>query len=144
MTSRCSLSSNAQRWVLVSFYLCWFHGAFCICEALLFVCVCVCARVRVLMYAWHVCICSEAVHGFPFYPLYYPIQHKSAKSWLFFRSSNYVSNLFANSRKLHVIFNWLKRIAFTNFSDSRFTQQELPACKPILTPRWVSFIIAHF
>lgn len=22
-------------------------------------------------------------------------------------------------------------------SDSRFTQQELPACKPILTPRWV-------
>lgn len=25
------------------------------------------------------------------------------------------------------------------FSDSRFTQQELPACKPILTPRWVIF-----
>lgn len=23
-------------------------------------------------------------------------------------------------------------------SDSRFTQQELPACKPILTPQWVS------
>ena len=24
-------------------------------------------------------------------------------------------------------------------ADSRFTQQELPACKPILTPGWVSF-----
>ena len=23
------------------------------------------------------------------------------------------------------------------FSDSKFTQQELPACKPILTPKWV-------
>lgn len=23
------------------------------------------------------------------------------------------------------------------FSDSKFTQQELPACKPILTPQWV-------
>jgi hypothetical protein len=22
---------------------------------------------------------------------------------------------------------------------SKFTQQELPACKPILTPKWVSF-----
>jgi len=46
--------------------------------------------------------------------------------------------------KLHGILNGLKQIAFTKFSDSRFTQQELPACKPILTPRWVSFIIAHF
>lgn len=136
MTSRYSLLSNARR-ALVSFYLVDFMGLFVFVKPF---CLCVC----VLMYAWHVCICSEAVHNFPFYPLYDPIQHKSAKSSLFFRSSNYVSNLFANSRKLHGIINGLKRIAFTIFSDSRFTQQELPACKPILTPRWVSFIIAHF
>lgn len=27
-----------------------------------------------------------------------------------------------------------------NSSDSRFTQQELPACKPILTPKWVRIL----
>jgi len=38
---------------------------------------------------------------------------------------------------VHVIFMELKMFRF--LSDSKFTQQELPACKPILTPRWVSF-----
>lgn len=28
--------------------------------------------------------------------------------------------------------------AIFSSSDSRFTQQELPACKPILTPKWVT------
>jgi hypothetical protein len=26
-------------------------------------------------------------------------------------------------------------------TDSKFTQQELPACKPILTPKWVSLTV---
>jgi len=25
-------------------------------------------------------------------------------------------------------------------TDSKFTQQELPACKPILTPKWVGLL----
>ncbi|KAH9625787.1 hypothetical protein KSS87_006031 [Heliosperma pusillum] len=45
------------------------------------------------------------------------------------------------SKKPKCIFVMLLRIGFDNFNlfaaDSRFTQQELPACKPILTPAWV-------
>lgn len=38
----------------------------------------------------------------------------------------------------------LRKFPFSIFPlDSRFTQQELPACKPILTPRWVR-ILSHF
>ncbi|KAM5575635.1 hypothetical protein ABKV19_014542 [Rosa sericea] len=29
-------------------------------------------------------------------------------------------------------------------TDSRFTQQELPACKPILTPKWVVEIVDRY
>lgn len=32
-------------------------------------------------------------------------------------------------------------LAYFYLSDSRFTQQELPACKPILTPAWASSLI---
>ncbi|THG15733.1 hypothetical protein TEA_008669 [Camellia sinensis var. sinensis] len=32
---------------------------------------------------------------------------------------------------------WVLRTSGLSFSNSRFTQQELPACKPILTPGWV-------
>lgn len=39
------------------------------------------------------------------------------------------------------LYNELNRSFSISPSDSRFTQQELPACKPILTPRWVSFLL---
>ncbi|CAA2967474.1 ALA-interacting subunit 1-like [Olea europaea subsp. europaea] len=38
----------------------------------------------------------------------------------------------------NLVCDWLKYFfVFIISSDSRFTQQELPACKPILTPKWV-------
>lgn len=40
--------------------------------------------------------------------------------------------------------NLLLYDSFFSLSDSKFTQQELPACKPILTPKWVSFTVCCY
>lgn len=41
-----------------------------------------------------------------------------------------------------VILRKLTCIVHFNGSDSRFSQQELPACKPILSPGWVSILFS--